>query len=403
MAKVLVRGGRPCDDFSRIVIQATNGDEKSDPLLKLSSSNDHAGFLKKAFADAKQPVFQVTNPADRNALCFLTIAIISEITDANARTNAVKKFVTSEDCRKLCAGFESSVLHMLFHVLMGIDDFISLPFVVKALLVFALERTASSGIDRDEKENGVIGLFNSKEFEFEFALDDLPAWIKQWQTSIPVGAEILDLVVSYYINFASASEVFEKTVELLRYVGKNPEAIAKVIPRAIAAVRYCLSVNPDLADELLSLPAIQALKGDAKNSAIFNLLNSLVTGSVKSFLELYATSKGVLGLEGEAAFAPEKVIRFAVLKDISSTKELVSFDDLRNVLLVTSDEELEELLIEGVEEDILDVKINSSLRTVRFLRVSPRKFQPNAWPALKTALNSWKDGLHNINDVRNYQ
>jgi hypothetical protein len=201
MAKVIVRGGKPIDDFTRIVIKSTNGDEKSDPLIKLSASNDPTAFLKKALADNKQSVFKVVNADDRRALSYLIIAIISDIPDAKARAEIVKKFVTSPECKAIYAGGEvHSVLHMLFHTLQGMDDFVSLPHVLLALLKLGVETMNND--DREEKE-GLSGLSASGEYGFEFQLDDVLGWLKQWKTPVPLGAEILDARVSYYQSLSS--------------------------------------------------------------------------------------------------------------------------------------------------------------------------------------------------------
>jgi hypothetical protein len=102
----------------------------------------------------------------------------------------------------------------------------------------------------------------------------------------------------------------------------------------------------------------------------------------------------------------DKRIRLSTLRGLiqeDPSKRTFNFEELKQKLKLSSDFELEELLIDGVGDKLIDVKIDDASKKVRILRADQRSFDDKTSSTYKSILADWRENLQKISDVRSNQ
>ncbi len=155
---------------------------------------------------------------------------------------------------------------------------------------------------------------------------------------------------------------------------------------------------------ILSLGAIKHL--NEHNNPLFSLLSGLFSSEIEKFIHLINKHQSELHLDSQMRSILEQRIRLSVFKGLvqsDPSKRIYSFDELKSKLIVSSDIELEELLIRGVGDKVIDVKIDDITKKIRILRADDRYVDSKTSAMQKNLLASWKESLQKINEVRSSQ
>jgi len=190
---------------------------------------------------------------------------------------------------------------------------------------------------------------------------------------------------------------------LLKYLksfqGAPAKDLANIKQAAVQVVQSCIN-SSDLSscDELLSLSAVTALKGDAQYGPLFELLTILTSDSVETYVKFAEANKSYLeklGVDESAALAKLRVL---TLCSLGAQKGGVwSFSDLAKALHVSVGAELEEAVVEAVCSGKVDAKIDQEQQCVIVERVTPRVFAGKvAWTELGEKLTMWTKNIQHV-------
>jgi hypothetical protein len=176
----------------------------------------------------------------------------------------------------------------------------------------------------------------------------------------------------------------------------SDQAIEVAAQAAVGAIRDPVSLFV-LQRNLLAYPAVQAL--ERKHRVLLGLLRVFQEGQLADYQAMLASNGGpdrVLapwGLDGDAC---SRHMRILSLCTLASGRDEVPYSDVKEVLQLPSESDVESSVIDAVSTGLLRAKMDQLRQTVMVERSVVRRFDMDQWKALQSRLRSWKQSVGSV-------
>lgn len=342
------------------------------------------GLMEKATNSGVQfpPSVDVTDVCIELNDCFsLCFSLLHEI-EAQYHTDMIQRLATGLCSTPNFARTKLQLLCMLFNLLENLSPIRATVFIQMLRLAIA--------------SNTSKLLIN----EFPRVLN----WISQWNLSVESQAEVYLLISQAYaqINASTNSQVF-----LLKYLRTFDDAdekrLAQATENASKAIIATLADNAvNQCDPLLDLAAVKHLNRSGapqQEKDTFALLQIFATQGCAEYSSFVADSKttavSALGLDEREALLK---IRRLTLISLASGKEQVPYSEIATALQLSSDDDVEETVIDAVSYNCMDAKLDQDNLVVVIRRVDQRFFSGDqaSWDSLADQLDRWATNIDEI-------
>jgi len=242
---------------------------------------------------------------------------------------------------------------------------------------------------------------------FRGQLGCIEQWIdNEWSTHLDVGQKKR--------LYQSASAVAYKAAErkiylkfLLKYLKlfDIADAIDKVVvdeaAQAVIAAISSSEFNTENVNELIRCPIIcNAMSGTPKYKQLYALLSIVYRGNVDEFETFYRANTSAfsqLGLDYANLRRKMRLLTLCSLGNVVGRDEhSYSFEELMATLQLTTQNELEELVICAITEKLLFAKIDYATGQVDITRAKQRTFDMNAWQTVADKLSLWRQNTNTV-------
>ena len=176
-------------------------------------------------------------------------------------------------------------------------------------------------------------------------------------------------------------------------------ASAEALAQAAIAVGEVVK-NPSVFqfDTYMQLDAIKALKGDAKQAGVYQLLELFSQDDLAALNDFNAKNGAVLsalGLDKEACVFK---MRLLTLTSLATRQESISYAEIAAALQV-QETEVETWAIKAMERKLMDAKLDQLNRCLIVNHCAPRLFSNNEWASMRAKLVGWRDRMQQLQSV----
>lgn len=181
-----------------------------------------------------------------------------------------------------------------------------------------------------------------------------------------------------------------KTYKAADVDAQGLEIAAKVVKEYI--------VSPDLFQfDVADIPAVKALASSSEHGAMYAILKLFLDGTVKEFRAFMASNgKAVLAAIGSAEDALLGKMMLMALVGLVNRRSSVSFKEIADSLDLSSNSDVENLIVRAIGKKLLEAKIDQLAEVVVVSKCSSRKFERAEWEGLSVDVKEWR---HAIEDV----
>lgn len=189
-----------------------------------------------------------------------------------------------------------------------------------------------------------------------------------------------------------------------------PQDVVEVATKAVvSAVKAPVSFHKGRND--LSKTIAGRVTSDAILLKLIELLRIFCTGTVEEYSKFHGSNKDLFSkfdLCHETSLKNMRLLGLCVLAARSTTSasssQVLAYSDIAKALDVSSDEDVEEWVVEAISHGLLDAtmdQLNSAIVVSRCVRVS---FEHEEWVTLQEKLMAWKNNLNSVLEVmKNHQ
>jgi len=232
-------------------------------------------------------------------------------------------------------------------------------------------------------------------------LANIDVHVNSWRTA-PTTSELQQLYLLTFTALSSVNETTSAQSSLLKYLATFDQTSLSSAAnldsiKAHAATAIVGTIEAPLEDTrridhsgILTYPAVQQLKGDAKYGSMYNLLEVYSNGDVQKF-----QAANVEGVDKVKGMENVRLLRICVLA--SSAREL-KYADIAKALEV-DEKEVEKWVVKAVTADLLEAQIDQLRNVIVVERAAPRFFNDQQWNDLNKKLHGWRDNVKELLSV----
>lgn len=238
--------------------------------------------------------------------------------------------------------------------------------------------------------------------KFESKVSD---WVTKWALTVPQQRELYLVVAETLFTTDEKSRALYFLTQFLNTFNAGetyPQDVVEVATRAVVcAVNAPVSLHKDRND--LSKTMSGHVTTDSTLLKLIELLRIFCIGTVDEYLKFHNTNQEVFSkfeICHETSLKSMRLLGLCVLAARSTTSasstQVLAYSDIAKALDVSSDEEVEEWVVEAISHGLLDAtmdQLNSAIVVSRCVRVS---FEHEEWVTLQQKLSTWKNNLNGI-------
>jgi translation initiation factor 3 subunit M len=157
-------------------------------------------------------------------------------------------------------------------------------------------------------------------------------------------------------------------------------------------------VSPDQFQfDIAEIPVVRALEGSAHKN-IYAALRLLLDGSVKDFRAFLAGADGksLMTSTGSSEETLLSKMMLMAMVGLFNRRSSVSFKEISEVLDLTSNNDVENLIVKAIGKKLIEAKIDQLSEEVVISKCSSRKFERAEWEGLQTDLKQWRQGIADV-------
>jgi len=269
------------------------------------------------------------------------------------------------------AGLSVKLVHNLFH---GYP--IKTPFLYKVLSTWykvgGETRSSANVIPKDLKK--------------------VEEWCNDWGVTREEKQALLRLLYDLQCNVGNINEASKVMIALLEgYGGENAEQAAEDARKYI--IRSLADSKTYLYDEVLSLKAVMALKGED----IYQLLTIFVDGNLQDYVKFHQDHQDAISSWGLSHESNLRKMQLLTLIDLIGSSHEISFECIQEKLDVTPDA-IEEFIIDALHSKLIRGKIDHYNKKLLVSQASPRVFGRQQWQVLAERLSRWRNDIAKVSD-----
>ncbi|KAM9957675.1 hypothetical protein ACTFIW_012642 [Dictyostelium discoideum] len=240
---------------------------------------------------------------------------------------------------------------------------------------------------------------DSNNLEFvKYQITDIDSWLEDWNVSIQQKRKLYKLI----------SNIFKEKQRMLshQFLVKYLQTFTKEDSQEAQedAVRVCIeSISLQelyQSDYLLDLPAVQYLEGStvSANSLTYELMKIFATEQLDSYLQFQQKNPNFLSTIGLSNDDCLQKIRLLSLATLTSEQSKVPYSLISKMLQI-DENEVEMWVINAMEGDLLDAKLDQLNRIVNVNSSTQRVFNKSQWSQLGQRFSVWKSSVKNLLQV----
>ena len=236
----------------------------------------------------------------------------------------------------------------------------------------------------------------------------VPGWMSSWNLNDGEQRELAHVVAdTLFADDQSSRALFFLTHYLSTLPsgeGYSQQSVNIATKAVVTAIRAPVSLYREKNN--LYQTVVSHTISDSSLLKLLDLLRIFCMGRVEDYVNFRNDNQEVFSkfdLCHESSLKNMRLLGLCVLAarcttSAESSHEL-SYSDIAKALEVSSDEEVEEWVVEAISNGLLDAtmdQLNGSIKVSRSVRVS---FEHEEWVALQRKLSSWRNNLASFLDV----
>ncbi len=238
-------------------------------------------------------------------------------------------------------------------------------------------------------------------------LTNVDAWAGMWKLDGQVLRDLY-LLVSKVALASEKKTVFQQSA--YKYLSKvtaeaaaaesKDNGAADVAESAIAlAIGTFEASHYTSLDALLEFPLVAKLEEDSARKPAVQIAKILCFGTVselKNLLANDAATKAFLAKHKLSSDTVSQRMNGMVLAGVGESSRVASYDAVAVALETKDDLEVEEAVTDAITLGLIDAKMDSRSRTVRFDSVRPRAFTAQSWATLASKVAKWSEAVSTV-------
>ncbi|EGC32013.1 hypothetical protein DICPUDRAFT_49833 [Dictyostelium purpureum] len=239
----------------------------------------------------------------------------------------------------------------------------------------------------------------SNNLEFvKHQIDDVDGWLEDWSSNTQQKRKLYKLISNIFRE-KNKMLSHQYLVKFLQTFTKEDSAEAQE-----DAVRVCIeSISLQelyQSDYLLDLPAVQFLETSNanNNSQIYELMKIFATEQLESFNQFQDKNPNLIQSIGLNVEDCKQKIRLLSLATLASEQSKVPYSLISQKLQINEDE-VEMWVINAMEGELLDAKLDQLNRIVNVNSSTQRVFNKSQWTQLGSRFSVWRSSVKNLLQV----
>lgn len=226
----------------------------------------------------------------------------------------------------------------------------------------------------------------------------IDSFLKEWNIGINDQRELL-LTISNVLreSKSSAKDSFKFLAKYLAtFSGEDAHAMIEAKEEAARAVVEFVKAPDMFQCDLLEMPAVGQLEGDAKYALVYQLLMIFMTQRLDAYLEFQAANSASLKSYGLVHEDCITKMRLMSLVDLGSSESgQIPYALIRDTLQI-NDDDVESWVVKAISAKLLDCKMDQLNEVVVVSRCTERVFGEQQWVVLRGKLATWKENVANV-------
>lgn len=250
--------------------------------------------------------------------------------------------------------------------------------------------------------NGRAGLVT----KFESHVAD---WVVNWALTVSEQRELYLLVAdTLFATEQHARALFFLTQFMATFsTGESypPDVVTVASKAVVCAIKAPVSMHKDRNN--LSTTMVGRVTTDATLLKLIELLGIFCVGTVDQYTAFHNSNKDLFAkfeVCHETSVRSMRLLGLCALAARSTTSaasssQLLSYSDIAKALEVSSDEEVEEWVVEAISHGLMDASMDQLSRTIVVSRCVRVSFDREEWVTLQGKLAAWKNNLTSVLEV----
>ncbi len=214
------------------------------------------------------------------------------------------------------------------------------------------------------------------------AIADAQIYLSIYNTLSATNNKNKELVYYYLLKHISLIKTIPDASNNVKFGNEQDNATVLKFVQESANLPFVLNL-----DQIIALPAIQALKSSKETLVFYNLLDTLNVKSIPEMSTFYETNKSVLSkIDKDTLFSKMRLFALSNLA-LENLGKHVDYRTLQSVLDLSDELDLEMLLMDAVQNNMLECKMDQNVYTVLFTKAFPRHFNNETYKMIDTKLN----------------
>ncbi|KAK3413483.1 hypothetical protein EUGRSUZ_I02041 [Eucalyptus grandis] len=226
----------------------------------------------------------------------------------------------------------------------------------------------------------------------------IDSFLKEWNIGINDQRELF-LTISNVLreSKSSAKDSFKFLAKYLAtFSGEDAHAMIEAKEEAARAVVEFVKAPDMFQCDLLEMPAVGQLEGDAKYALVYQLLMIFMTQRLDAYLEFQAANSASLKSYGLVHEDCITKMRLMSLVDLGSSESgQIPYALIRDTLQI-NDDDVESWVVKAISAKLLDCKMDQLNEVVVVSRCTERVFGEQQWVVLRGKLATWKENVANV-------
>lgn len=239
---------------------------------------------------------------------------------------------------------------------------------------------------------------------------NVPTWVTLWALSVPEQRELFLLMAeTLFATDQKSRALFFLTQYLNTYnggVGYTADVVTVAKRAIVSAVRGPVSLYKDRIALSKVMSSHSTTIHDETLLKLMELLHIFCVGSVEDYVQFHSTNTALFAkfdVCHETSLKNMRLLGLCVLAARSTmsagSSQVLAYSDIAKALDVSSDEEVEEWVVEAISHGLLEAamdQLNGVITVSRCVRVS---FNQDDWVSLQQKLSLWRNNLTNVLEV----
>eukprot|EP01121_Diplochlamys_sp_Union-15-3_P011655 TRINITY_DN33_c0_g1_i1.p1 TRINITY_DN33_c0_g1~~TRINITY_DN33_c0_g1_i1.p1 ORF type:complete len:424 (+),score=74.71 TRINITY_DN33_c0_g1_i1:90-1274(+) len=235
-------------------------------------------------------------------------------------------------------------------------------------------------------------------------LESIDERLKEWNAPVARKRRIyrlaLTLAQQLVLKTESATEIYRRTCVkyLSTFEGLTNEEIANSKDDIKQVVVTAIKGFTQF-DGIFNSAAVKFLEtADKDSQTLQTLLQIFALEKYDAFVDFHKANGSFLESQGLVYDECLKKMRLLTLTTLASNHNSIHYDEISQALKLDPSE-VEQWVIMGITENLLDAKIDQTAKTVNIYRVSQRIFSFNHWKSLKDRVSQWRKNVNYLLDT----